>query len=135
MTSVLPNPSAADQRLEKTLEDTVSSGDLATVSILLAQWPTQPSLEPSDEPFGPKPAGIPYEQDLWPFTVVLHKAIKEDKAQIASYVLGLGLKPQPYATMLALDIGSIRIFQALFDNGWDIDAPLASNMCPPLWFV
>jgi len=135
MDAIPPDLSATDQRTAQILESAASTGDLTTVTTILSQWPTQPGLVPYDVPFGARPANIPYDQDLWPFTLVLYKAIEENKAEVVSYVLSRGLKPQPFATLKALDAGSIDIFQALFDHGWDVDASLAPNMCPPFWFV
>ncbi len=135
MDTIPPNLSATDQHTAQILEGAVSTGDLTTVTTILSQWPTQPSSESFNVSYGPKPANIPYDQDLWPFALVLYTAIDKNRAEIVSYVLSSGLKPQPSVTVKALDTGSIDIFQALFDHGWDIDAPLAPNMCPPLWFV
>ena len=133
--SIPPDPSASNQHIMQVLESPVNTDDLTTIATVLSQWPTQPNPESFDAPFGPKLANIIHGQDLWPFTLVLYKAIEEDKAQLVSYVLGRGLKPQPLARLKALDTSSIDIFQALFEHGWDIDAPLAPKMSPPLWFV
>ncbi len=135
MDSIPPDLSAPDLQTAQVLESAANRGDLTTVTTILSQWPTQPSPDPMDFVFGPKPAGISYQQDLWPFTLVLYIAIEESKPQLVSYVLSRGLKPEPFATLKALDVGSIEIFQALFDNGWEINAPLAPNMSPPLWSV
>ena len=126
---------AANQYTARILETAAGTGDLITVREILSQWPTQPSTEPDDLPCGPKPSNMPYDQDLWPFTLALHKAIEENRFQIVSYVLSCGLKPRSLTTLKALNTASIDIFQALLDHEWDINAPLAPNMCPPLWCV
>ena len=135
MDSIPSNLNASDRESAEVLATAASTGDLDTVTTFLSQWPTQPSSEPVDEIYGPKPADIAYDQDLWPFHLVLHAAIDNFQPQLVCYVLSRGLKPWPLATLKALDAGSIEIFQALSDGGWNINAPLAKNMSPPLWYV
>ena len=126
MASLPSNLEATERHTAEILTAAAGTGDLATVSTILSRWSLQPSSEPASAPDDP---------GLWPFPLVLYQAIEENQAQIVSYVLGLGLKLQRLAIERALDVGSIDVFQAFIDNGWDINAPLGELEPPPLAYV
>ena len=123
MTDLLSNLDVAEQHTAQILTAAAGTGDLTTVSEILSHWPLQPGSEtvPAMHNIG-----------LWPFPLVLYRAIEENQAQIVSYVLGLGLKLERLAIERALDVGSIDVFQAFIDNGWEINAPLGELEPPAL---
>lgn len=126
MTTLPSNLDAAEQHTAQTFAAAARTGDLATISEILQQWPLQP---------GSMPAPAPNIPDLWPFPLVMYTAIEEEKPQIVSYVLGLGLKLGRLAIERALDVMSVDIFQAFIDSGWDRNAPLGQLRPPPLAYV
>ena len=127
------NLSAADQSKARLLHTAASKGDLAMVVEILSQWPTQPRKTLNNAASDPKSAAIvPYEPDLWPFTLVLHTAIDHDQPEVVAHVFGMGHKASA-TSLKAVEAGSVRIFQALFDHGWDVNAPVMRGLCPPLW--
>ena len=122
-----PNLNAADQHTAQVLETAARTGDLATITRILSQWPVQPGSKPAP------PQGCP---GLWPFNLVIYTAIEKQHSQIVSYVLGLGLKMERLAIEMALEGDpSSDIFQAFIDNGWDINAPLGEVEPPTLAYV
>ena len=126
MTSLPSNLDAAEQHTAQILAAAAGTGDLTTVREILPHWPLQPGS-------GPAPATD--SPDLWPFPLVLYRAIEKNQAQIVSYVLGLGLKLGRLAIEKALDVRSVDVFRAFIDNGWDINAPLGEIEPPPLAYV
>lgn len=118
--------SIQDRESAQTLSTAIVNGDLATVCQVLMTWPSQPraGLDSGD-----------YITDLWPFKAVLSGAIERGNTELASYVLGRGLKIELYATMLALDLKSVDMFQVLVDHGWDINMPLSEAQPPCLAYV
>ena len=121
-----PNLSIQDQECAQTLSTAIENGDLATVRRVLTTWPWQPraGFDSGDD-----------IADLWPFKAVLSGAIESGNTELASYVLGCGLKAELYVTMLALDLGSIDMYQVLVDHGWDINMPLSQGNPPLLAYV
>ena len=126
MTSIPANLDATERNTAEILAAAAGTGDLTAVSEILKHWPLQP---------GSEPAAAPNSLGLWPFPLVLYRAIEENQAQIVSYVLGLGLKLERLAVERALDVGSADIFGAFVDHGWDINAPLGEQEPPPLAYV
>ena len=114
--------SIQDREIAKTLSTAIENGDLATVRQVLMTWPCQPSA-------------AFHSQELWPFKAVLSGAIESGNTELASYVLGRGLKIELYATIRALELGSVDMFQVLVDHGWDINMPLSEAQPPFLAYV
>ncbi len=124
--TISPDTSATDESIAETLTACIDSGDVPTIRQILEQWPLQPN---SNSVSGNN------EQRLWPFKLVLSKAIEKANIQLVAYVLDLGLKVEMYAVMGALDIMSIEVFQAFIDHGWNINQPLWQSIPPALAYV
>lgn len=127
MSIYTPDLNTDDQQTAQTLTVAARTGDLTTIREILSTWPIQPGSEPAPSPGDP---------GLWPFNLVLIRAIEENKSHIVSYVLGTGLNLGTLAIRTALDNkSSIETFQVFFENGWDINAPLGEIEPPALAYV
>ncbi len=120
------DPSPAEQQIAQILMAALDSGDIATIKQTLDQWPSQPDAEHNSED---------YEENLWPFKLVLSGAIETHNSDIVSSVLDSGLKIELYAVLGALKTQSIGVFQAFVDHRWDINWPLGETMPPALSYA
>lgn len=99
------------------LIDACSSGDLTALRQAFDGQTADHELDSYDE------------YKLWP---LLSEAVVQDRPQIVSFLLDMGVPVSEVVVKYALEAKSTAIFEVLLEHNWDFQEPMSELNPPPL---